>query len=181
MFVSFSSPCANLYGFTARFVGSVIPSEILKIMLQMILQGLDYLHTECQVIYTGMIIAKLTVDFLNPSRVAQLIVGTDLKPDNIMVKIEDISILDRDARNEFEHPLPRKQCEDGRTIYLSRNNYGQPSATTGIVRITDFGLSVRGHLPHRGCIQAEVYRAPEVIIDAGYTYSADIWSLGVMV
>ncbi|KAJ5502977.1 hypothetical protein N7463_005851 [Penicillium fimorum] len=29
-------------------------------------------------------------------------------------------------------------------------------------------------------IQTEIYRAPEVILDAGYPYSADIWSLGVM-
>ena len=33
----------------------------------------------------------------------------------------------------------------------------------------------------KGCIQAEVYRAPEVILDVGFTYSEDIWSLGVMV
>lgn len=115
------------------------------------------------------------------ANVVQLINGTDLKPDNIMVKIEDQSILDRDVQDEFHNPLPQKRCSDGRTIYLSRNNYGQPLATTGIIRITDFDLSVRGDVPNSGCIQAEVYRAPEVIVDAGYTYSADIWSLGVMV
>lgn len=98
-----------------------------------------------------------------------------------MVKIEDTSILNNDARDEFENPLPQKICKDGRTIYLSRNSYGPPRRTTGVVRITDFDLAVRGDLPNSGCIQAEVYRAPEVIIDAGYTYSADIWSLGVMV
>src|SRR5277367_3684370 len=81
-----------------------------------------------------------------------LIHGTDLKPDNIMVKIEDPSILDTDARSEFQNPLPQKHCEDGRTIYLSRNNYGQPRATTGVVRITDFDLSVHGDGPHYGCI-----------------------------
>jgi len=104
----------------------------------------------------------------------------DLKPDNIMVRLEDKSILERDARDEMENPLPRKKCHD-RTIYLSRNNYGQPASVTGIVSIIDFGHSVQGDVFNNGCIQAEVYRAPEVILEAGWTYSADIWNLGVMV
>ncbi|KAI9728115.1 MAG: hypothetical protein M1834_007831 [Cirrosporium novae-zelandiae] len=145
-----------LWLYSTRFVDDVIPSDILKIILQMVLQGLDYLHSECHIIHT------------------------DLKPDNIMVEIEDKSILERDARDEFESPLPRKQCEDGRIIYLSRNDYGQPTPATGVIQITDFDLSVRGDIPQAGCIQAEIYRAPEVIVNAGYTYSADIWSLGVM-
>ena len=95
--------------------------------------------------------------------------------------MEDKSILERAARDEFENPLPQKQDKDGRTIYLSRNNYGQPTTPTGVIQITDFDHSVRGDCSHSGCIQAEVYRAPEVIVDAGYTYSADMWSLGVMV
>lgn len=43
-----------LWLYRKRFVGDVIPSEILKIMLQMVLHGLDYLHSECHVIHTGM-------------------------------------------------------------------------------------------------------------------------------
>ncbi|KEZ41179.1 hypothetical protein SAPIO_CDS7259 [Scedosporium apiospermum] len=96
-----------------------------------------------------------------------------------MVKLEDPEILERDVRDEYDHPLPQKVLDE-RTIYLSRNNYGRLLRPTGIVQITDFGLSVRGDVPHSGCIQAELYRAPEVVLDAGYTYSADIWSLGVM-
>lgn len=97
-----------------------------------------------------------------------------------MVRLEDRAILERDAHDEFNNPLPQKICDD-RTIYLSRNNYGQPNSITGIVSSTDFGLSVKGVGPHHGCIQAEPYRAPEVILDAGWTYSSDIWNLGVMV
>ena len=97
-----------------------------------------------------------------------------------MVRCEDKSIFERDARDEFEHPLPQKKLDD-RAIYLSRNNYGQPTSVTGIVSITDFGLSVQGDVSNNGCIQAEVYRAPEVILEAGWTYSADIWNMGVLV
>jgi len=98
-----------------------------------------------------------------------------------MIKVEDLSILEESASDEHKYPLPQKVCSDGRTIYLSRNNLGTLRKPTGIIQITDFDLSVRGDRPNNGCIQVEIYRAPEVILDAGYSYSADIWSLGVMV
>lgn len=112
-----------------------------------------------------------------------LLITIDLKPDNIMVKIEDPSILEESAKDEYKHPLPQKVYPDGHTIYLSRNNFGSFRRTTGVINITDFDLSVRGDSdePNSGCVQAEVYRAPEIIVDAGYSYSADIWGLGVMV
>ena len=103
-----------------------------------------------------------------------------MKPDNIMVKFEDTSLLQKYAHDEYEDPLPQKVADD-RTIYLSRNNFGPLKEPTGVVQITDFGFSVSGKVPRAGCIQAEGYRAPEVILDAGYSYSADIWSLGAMV
>lgn len=83
-----------------------------------------------------------------------------------MVGLEDKSILERDGRDEFHNPLPQKKCPD-RMIYLSRNNYGQPTSVTGVISIVDLGLSVEGDGPHYGCIQVEPYRAPEVILDAG--------------
>lgn len=64
-----------------------------------------------------------------------------MKPDNVMVKIEDPSLLEESAKDEFENPLPQKVCSDGRIIYLSRNNYGPPRGLTGLVKIMDFDLS----------------------------------------
>ncbi|KAG5746467.1 hypothetical protein H9Q70_010837 [Fusarium xylarioides] len=147
-----------LWLYCSRYVGGVIPPDILKILLQMILLALDYVHTECYII------------------------NADLKPDNIMIRIEDPKIFEKDAIEEYNNPLPEKQLDD-RTIYLSRNNYGPLIRPTGIIQLVDFDLAVRstpGKL-HYGAIQGEKYRAPEVILDSGYSYSADIWSLGVMV
>ena len=97
-----------------------------------------------------------------------------------MVRLEDPSILERDAQDEYDHSLPQKHV-DGRIIYLSRNNYGIFSAVGGLIQITDFDLAVVGNTPRAGCIQVDIYRAPEVILDVGYSYAADIWNLGVMV
>ena len=43
----------SLWIYQRLFDEGVIPSSILKIMLQMILHGLDYIHSECHIIHTG--------------------------------------------------------------------------------------------------------------------------------
>ena len=43
-----------------RFIGDVIPPEVLKVIVQMILHGLDYLHSECQIIHTGTFVRSKT-------------------------------------------------------------------------------------------------------------------------
>lgn len=93
----------------------------------------------------------------------------------------DSFILERAAQEEIEHPLPRKTTKD-RTIYLARNYFGFRMDSLGVPVITDFGLSVYGDKgPHNHEIQPDGYRAPEVIIGANWSYSADIWNLGALV
>jgi hypothetical protein len=40
--------------FQHRLVGDSIPPQLLKVYVDFILQGLDYLHSECQIIHTGL-------------------------------------------------------------------------------------------------------------------------------
>ncbi|KAB8356623.1 hypothetical protein FH972_024200 [Carpinus fangiana] len=145
-----------LWMFCLRYPDEVIPFDMIKLMLRMLLPALDYLHSECNIIHA------------------------DLKLDNIMIRLEDPAILDEDARDAYANPLPEKHCDDGRIIYLSRNNWGPPRGVTGYVCIHDFDSAVDGNMPHYGSIQAEVYRAPEVILEADFSYAADIWSLGAL-
>lgn len=90
-----------------------------------------------------------------------------------MIKMEDPSILEESTRDEYDSPLPQKvhpHKNNDHIIYVSRNNFGQICRMTGIIQIMDSDISVRGKRPHNGSIQAEVYRAPEVI-----------WMLGIRI
>ncbi|KAF2231616.1 kinase-like protein [Viridothelium virens] len=140
-----------------RFQGNVIPSNVLKVVSKMIIEGLSFLHTECHIIHT------------------------DLKPDNTLMGLRDQAVLHTVAQDEAESPLPQKKLED-RTIYLSRNYFGVPAEGLGVPVITDLGLAVRGderrfydHL-----IQPDQYCAPEVILAGGWSYSADLWNLAAL-
>ncbi|MCJ1411024.1 hypothetical protein MMC19_005112 [Ptychographa xylographoides] len=144
-----------LWMFKQRGVGT-FPPLLLKLMSPFILQGLDYLHTECHVIHT------------------------DLKMENIMIKVESISIVYDYVKGETEDPCPRKLSDD-RIIYLSRNDFGPFRGNPGTPTISDFGLAVwgdKGVLNHP--IQPDCFRAPEVMLGAEWTYSVDIWNFGAL-
>ena len=105
--------------------------------------------------------------------------SVDLKPDNILVGIEDLRVLTEMEEHEKSYPTPTK-ISDGRLIYLTRN-FGDLRGVPGRPKISDFGLAVSSSGPHHHPIQPDLFQAPEVILSAGWSYSADIWNLGVMV
>ncbi|KAJ8183888.1 hypothetical protein LV157_005836 [Aspergillus fumigatus] len=153
----FDALCEPLWMLKHRFEGNTIPLDVLKPVSKLILEGLRYLHTECHVIHT------------------------DPKSDNILLALRNPSILDSVAQDEMNNLSPRKQLDD-RDIYLSRNYWGLSPAELGRSVITDFGLAVRGDgPPNSHPIQPEEYRAPEICLGANWSYSADIWNLGVMI
>ncbi|KAB5549658.1 serine threonine protein kinase, CMGC group [Coniochaeta sp. 2T2.1] len=88
------------------------------------------------------------------------IIHTDIKGDNIMFGIEDDSVFTDFEEQEQLDPSPRKILDD-RTIYLSRE-LQQPKK-------------------HTEDVQLDVYRAPEVILEAPWSYQIDIWNAGCMV
>lgn len=77
-----------------------------------------------------------------------------------------------------------RKVKDGRSIYLSHNDFGSLRSYNILPKITDFGLAQIQQEPgqlNRHPIQPDHYRAPEVILGAGWAYGVDIWNLGVMV
>ncbi|RMZ82758.1 hypothetical protein DV738_g1546, partial [Chaetothyriales sp. CBS 135597] len=132
----------------------------LRLLVKGLLQGLDYLHSECHVVHT------------------------DLKPDNIMMGLGNPAVLDKFAQHEQDHPAPRKAPDShGRVIYKSCSDFGgtpdiEEMITTA--KIIDLGLAELGDEKHNHAIQSNAFTAPEVLLAAGWSYPADIWNFGVM-
>ncbi|CZS88737.1 related to serine/threonine-protein kinase [Rhynchosporium agropyri] len=145
--------------FQSRLKQKRFPLKLLKMYLICLLTGLDYLHSECHIIHT------------------------DLSLQNILVNFEDDSVLDEFAQAQIENPMLQKK-RDGYSIYQSHNQFGQLRTRLGpiVPKIADFGHAqwITESEPQINPIQPDYYRAPEVILGIGWSYSADIWNLGVL-
>ncbi|OGM49373.1 protein kinase domain protein [Aspergillus bombycis] len=134
-----------------------VPPAVLKPFLKLLLQGLDFLHSECHIIHT------------------------DLKADNFLVGFEDRDVLENYAREQERNPAP---CwdHDGHPVFQSRSDFGHLRKGMGLVQISDFSAAVFGNTSeaHNHDIQPQPFCAPEVLLKATRTYSADIWNLGTM-
>ncbi|TPX13086.1 uncharacterized protein E0L32_006512 [Thyridium curvatum] len=131
-----------------------LPALVLAFILHRLFLALDFLHTECQIIHT------------------------DIKADNIMFGIEDESVFRTFEEQELVDPSPRKIVHD-RVVYLSRElqmpkNWAAPV-------LCDFGSAVVGNQEHTEDVQPDIYRAPEVILEAPWSYQIDIWNTGCMI
>ncbi|PGH16528.1 CMGC/SRPK protein kinase [Helicocarpus griseus UAMH5409] len=155
----------------AKHLGGVgLPLAILKPFLKQLLQGLDFLHSHCHVIHTGNQCIPLLTKIL------------DLKSDNFLTGFEDPNILENYVRQQQDHPAPYK-LHNSRPIFQSRPDFG-PLKKPGVetVKISDFSAAVFGDVdaPHNHDIQPRPFCAPEVLLKAGWSYSADVWNMGVV-
>lgn len=102
----------------------------------------------------------------------------DLQASNVHLRIEEGSILKGFGAAELRTPSPRKVDGD-RVVYESRGlklpkKHGRPV-------LCGFGEAHFGKETYTDDIQPYVFRAPEIILDIPWTYSVDIWNVGVMV
>ncbi|KAE8350529.1 protein kinase [Aspergillus coremiiformis] len=145
----------SLFELRNRTKGKVFPEDLLKQTLIHILLALDFLHTEAHVIHT------------------------DIQEKNIMLSVEDESILRDFEKSETLNPSPWKMAGD-RIIYRSRK-LGIPKVH-GRPVLADFGEARFGSGSGTYCedVQPLIYRAPEVVLRMAWDEKIDIWNLGVL-
>lgn len=102
-----------------------------------------------------------------------------------MMTIEDDAVLADFVKHYKTNPqLRHVRPEDGRVTYLSEDDFGPLRGNMLFPKLADFNLSVprlpsdKGHLSP---IQSHRYRAPEVLLGCPWSYSVDIWNLGLLV
>ncbi|PLB53826.1 kinase-like protein [Aspergillus steynii IBT 23096] len=144
----------SVWAFLHRNPVRRLPKPVLAFVLLRLFLGLDYLHSECRIVHT------------------------DLKADNIMMGIADDTVFHDFEARELQDPCPRKEI-DGRTIYVSRDL--RKPKKWGAPVLCDFGSAVAGETEHVEDVQPNIYRAPEVILEAPWGYSVDIWNAGCMI
>lgn len=169
-----------LWLFQTRCRNRRFPLGLLKGYIKLLLKGLDYLHSECNIIHTGKYICypTLSLFYLQCAHTS-----ADLKLDNILVSFEKESVVEDFAIAQSSNPMPRK-VNGGHTVFLSHNDFGPLRSYYILPKITDFGLAHHQNdspVLNRHPVQPDGYRAPEVILGAGWTYSVDIWNLGLLV
>ncbi|KAG9556661.1 kinase-like protein, partial [Aureobasidium melanogenum] len=128
----------------------VFDEDLIRQTFRPISEGFDFLHREAKVIHT------------------------DFQPNNVLIGIQDDSVLDDFAKMANENPALRKEISD-RIIYVS-----QPMPLTkGLPSLSDFSEARFGTCTQSGLIMPNVYRAPEVILDMEWSYAVDIWSFAM--
>ena len=97
-----------------------------------------------------------------------------------MLTVDDESMLTDFEKAEQDDPAPRKVIDANRTVYCSRKFRFPKDGLWGEPILCDLGQARIGSV-HRGDIQPEIYKAPEVLFEMEWSYSVDIWNVGVMV
>lgn len=107
----------------------------------------------------------------------------DLKTDNLMLSLEDNTMLVDFSKAGVEQPSPRKKIDESRIIYKSRP-FRRPVGGKGygLPVLCDFGEARIGKRHESGpFVQPHIYRAPEVIFEMSWGSVVDIWNLGALV
>lgn len=102
-----------------------------------------------------------------------------------MVTLENDAVLRKFVRRQRKSAQPRHiRTEDGRETYLSQGDFGPLQGSRLLPQLADFNLAfpglADGHF-HLSAIQSHRFRAPEVILGCPWSYSVDIWNLGLLV
>ncbi|KAI0043822.1 kinase-like protein [Auriscalpium vulgare] len=162
--------CETLSSYAAGWEHRALPLPLLRQIARQVLLGLDYLHSECNIIHTDIKPANIMFAPLgDPTSLFAAAAAQSDGPNETSVGLspKGRSIV-RVPQNRFPFPVP----ENPNASDAWRNAH---------VKLADVGVACRADRVSEypsDVIQPSALRAPEVCIGAGWGKPADIWGLG---
>lgn len=98
-----------------------------------------------------------------------------------MFGVEDESVLEAYEEAETLNPSQSRTTSQDRTLYASRAFRKPQNHAHGPPILCDFGEARIGADHTHVDIQPEIYKAPEILMEAGWSRSADIWNAACLV
>ncbi|CAH2003714.1 unnamed protein product [Acanthoscelides obtectus] len=169
-------------------------------IISQVLKGLIYLHDVCHIIHTDIkpenILIKVDENYIKSiigktERFAEL--GLDMPRSYVAsdcwVDKDRDDDLDRDILSKYEEQRGQSYPYDKFLGELTdfRRRHAEPRLNAPMwvspnieIKIADLGNACWEDHHFSSEIQTRQYRALEVILGAGYSYPADIWSVGCM-
>ncbi|XP_015203838.2 SRSF protein kinase 3 isoform X1 [Lepisosteus oculatus] len=148
----------NLHSWMMDYTSLGLPLSWVKSIIRQVLQGLDYLHTQCKIIHT------------------------DIKPENILLCIGE-QCTKQSEEGAVQDKLHEYKRMDRADVDHCDNLQFDPKSVTAEeikVKIADLGSSCWVYKHFSDEIQTRQYRSLEVLIGSDYGPPADIWSTACM-
>eukprot|EP00933_Yihiella_yeosuensis_P080059 TRINITY_DN93463_c0_g1_i1.p1 TRINITY_DN93463_c0_g1~~TRINITY_DN93463_c0_g1_i1.p1 ORF type:complete len:507 (-),score=83.29 TRINITY_DN93463_c0_g1_i1:172-1692(-) len=99
---------------------------------------------------------------------------TDLKLENVLFKS-----VDRPVPSTFPREQAWQEAQKKPSSSSSRHQYVRPASPE--IKLIDFGNATYALEHHSTIINTRQYRAPEVILNAGWNERSDLWSVGCII
>ncbi|XP_053926107.1 dual specificity protein kinase CLK1-like isoform X2 [Cuculus canorus] len=151
VFSCFCSHCVQMLGWFEHHGHVCIVFELLGLSTSDFMSVNDFLPFNLDDIRHMAYQICTSVNFLHMKKLTH----TDLKPDNIVFVKSDY----------VEEYNPKLECTECRLR--------KPD-----IRLADFGCATYDHDYHNPVVTTRPYRAPEVVLELGWSHPCDVWSIG---
>nr|XP_043634642.1 SRSF protein kinase 3-like [Erigeron canadensis] len=147
-----------------------------------ILTGLDYLHRELHILHTDLKPENiLLVSTINPSKDPIRSKSTPIleRPEGSLTGGVTVNVIEKKLKQRARRAVAKISAERRGVIGGGAAAAKPERCLDGIdfrCKIVDLGNACWADKPFAEEIQTRQYRAPEVILQSGYSYPSDMWS-----